>query len=88
MDVRLLVLGFLGLIALLELLIALCRRQLRKQRNQQQTIYAVGSPEDNARVVQVIRQVNERLAQDGRRIPERVALDIIRQRTDGQGDDK
>jgi hypothetical protein len=88
MDPRLLVsLGILAImvigVLLAEVLPALRRRRLRKQRGQQPTIYAVGSPEDNARVVQAIRQVNERLAPEGKRVPERVAIDIIRQRTDG-----
>ena len=86
MDPRLLVLGLLALIAILELLTAL-RRQRRKRRSQEPPIYAVGSPEDNARVVQAIRKLNEQLAPEGKRVPERVVIDIIRQRTHGQGDD-
>lgn len=89
MDPRLL--ASLGLLALMglgiliaEVLPALRRR---KQPGQQPTISEVGSPEDNARVVQAIRQINTRLAQDGKRIPERVAIDIIQQRTNWQGDD-
>ena len=91
MDLRLLLAGLIALAAFLELLtlvLLALRRKLREQRGQQPTIYAIGSPEDNARVVQALRQINERLAQDGRRVPERVAIDIVRQRTDGQGDDQ
>lgn len=81
MDPRLLVLGLLALIAILELLTALRRHRLRKQRSQEPPIYAVGSPEDNARIVQAIRQVNERLAPKGQRVPERFAIDIIQRRS-------
>lgn len=88
MDPRFLALSFIGLVALLELLAALRRYRLRKQRQRQQhhPVYEVGSPEDNARVVQVIHQINERLAQDGQRIPERVAIDIILQRSGRNGE--
>jgi len=39
--------------------------------------YAIGSPEYNAQIVAAIRQVNERLAPQGKRVPERVAMEII-----------
>lgn len=44
-------------------------------------IYEVGSPEYNAQIVDAIHTLNERLAPEGKRVPERVALDIIRQAT-------
>lgn len=46
-------------------------------------MYAVGSPEYNAQIVDAIRQVNERLASQGKHVPERVAMDIILQQTHG-----
>ncbi|MHB8596729.1 MAG: hypothetical protein ACYDER_07960 [Ktedonobacteraceae bacterium] len=51
-------------------------------------IYAVGSPEYNAQVVAAIRQVNERLAPEGKRVPERTAIDIIRQATGQDGSER
>lgn len=61
------------------------QRRLRQQRNQQPQIYEVGSPEYNAQIVGAVRQLNERLAPDGRRIPERVAIEIIEQVTNQYG---
>jgi hypothetical protein len=68
-----------------EALPALRRRRLRKQPNQQPPIYAVGSPEYNAQVISTIHKLNERLAPQGKRVPERAAIDIIQQVTDGYG---
>ena len=73
------------LVILLEIRLAIRRRRLRRQHAQQPTIHAVGSPEYNAQVVDMIRQLNERLAKDGKRVPERVAIDIITQVTDQYG---
>jgi hypothetical protein len=43
--------------------------------------YEVGSPEHNAQIVDAVRTINERIAAQGKRIPERTAIDIIRQTT-------
>jgi len=40
-------------------------------------IYAIGSPEHNAQLVEAIHQVNECLAKQGKRVPERAVIDII-----------
>jgi hypothetical protein len=39
----------------------------------------VGSPEYNAQIVTTIRQLNERLEPQGKRVPERTAIEIIKQ---------
>lgn len=76
-------LGLLILAAALAVLLAirsvLRRRTLRRPHAQQPAIHAVGSPEYNAQIVDALRQVNERLAKDGKRVPERAAIDIITQ---------
>jgi hypothetical protein len=88
------VLGILlgGLIIVLGLLeIALRIRDRLRQRAETSDrarpsappMYAVGSPEYNAQIVDAIRQVNERLAPEGKHVPERVAMDIILQQTHG-----
>ncbi len=46
-------------------------------------IYEVGSPEYNAQVVGAIRTLNEQLASQGKRIPEKAAIQIIHL-TDGE----
>jgi hypothetical protein len=43
----------------------------------QPPIYEVGSPEYNAQVISAIHALNEQLAPQGKRIPERAAIDII-----------
>lgn len=65
--------------------IRLRRGRLRKQRAtpSQPAIYQVGSPEYNAQVVEAIRSLNERLAPQGKRVPERVAIEIIQQVLEG-----
>lgn len=87
MDTRFLILGLILALALLltALRSALRRRKLRKQGKQQPGIYEVGSPEYNAQIVGALRQVNERLALDGKRVPERVAIDIIQKTNDLYG---
>jgi hypothetical protein len=40
--------------------------------------YEVGSPEHNAQIVAMIRQTNKGLEPQGKRVPERVAIEIIR----------
>jgi hypothetical protein len=40
-------------------------------------VYEIGSPEHNAQIVAALRQVNEQLAPQGKRVPERVAIDVI-----------
>ena|SRR5260370_41873559 len=41
--------------------------------------YEVGSPEYNAQLAGAIRALNERLATEGKRIPENVTIDIVHQ---------
>jgi hypothetical protein len=40
-------------------------------------VYEVGSPEYNAQIIAALRQVNEQLAPQGKRVPERAAIHII-----------
>ena len=40
-------------------------------------VYEVGSPEHNAQIIAALRQVNEQLEPQGKRVPERVAIHII-----------
>jgi len=80
--------GILATLLLLAVLAESVSRLSRRRRNRaaqaylaqhrQNRGYAVGSPEDNAQVVQVIHQINERLTPQGKRLPERVALEMIR----------
>ena len=51
----------------------------RRARSEQPPIYAVGSPEYNQQIVAALRQVNERLEPQGKRVPERAAIEIIKQ---------
>jgi hypothetical protein len=48
---------------------------------EQAPIYEVGSPEFNAQIVSAIHALNEQLEPQGKRIPERVAIDIISRTT-------
>jgi hypothetical protein len=41
--------------------------------------YEVGSPEYHAQIVAMIHQTNEQLEPQGKRIPERVTIEIIKQ---------
>lgn len=73
---------------LLGLIEAILERRNRRRRRTKTSaippvspIYEVGSPEYNAQIVGVIHTLNERLASEGKRVPERVALDITRQAT-------
>ena len=81
-----------GILAALTLLVALAEivswlsRSLRDQAAQAYLeqhpmgkSYAVGSPEYNAQVVQVIHQINEQVALQGKRLPERAVIEMIRQ---------
>lgn len=70
----------LGLIeAILELRDWGRRRATKKAERTAPPIYAVGSPEYHAQIVAAIREVNKQLAPEGKRVPERDALDILRQ---------
>ncbi len=81
--------GILTTLMLLAVLVEIVSWLSRRRRNRaaraylvqhrQSRGYAVGSPEYNAQVVQVIHQVNERLAPHGKRLPERAAIEMIRQ---------
>jgi hypothetical protein len=48
---------------------------------EQAPIYEVGSPEFNAQIVSAIHALNDQLEPQGKRIPERVAIDIISRTT-------
>jgi hypothetical protein len=62
------------------------RRSRRRNRTSQESpVYAVGSLEDNARIVNMIYTLNERLADLGKRIPERAAMDVIQRSTGEEG---
>jgi hypothetical protein len=61
------------------------RSRRRNRTSQQPPIYAVGSPEYNAQIVGMIYTLNERLARRGKRIPERVAMDVIQRSTGEEG---
>lgn len=50
-------------------------------------IYEIGSPEYNAQIVGAIRTLNERIAASGRRVPEKTAIDIIRQASGDQANE-
>lgn len=50
---------------------------LRRQARQRPPIHEVGSPEYNAQMVGMIRTLNEQLASQGKRVPERVAMDLL-----------
>src|SRR5207244_4061959 len=52
---------------------AIVRR--RRARAKQPAIYAVGSPEYNQQIIQTLAKVNERLASQGKRVPERAAIE-------------
>ena len=62
-------------------LMLLCFRRTHKPMAspEQSAVYEVGSPEYNAQVVSAIRTLNMQLASQGKRVPERVAIDIIHQ---------
>src|SRR5579872_7291700 len=49
----------------------------RKASGERPHVYAIGSKEHNAQIVKAVRTVNEQLAPQGKRVPERVAIDII-----------
>jgi hypothetical protein len=58
------------------------RRRMRQWRREHpqsmySTSYAVESPEYNAQIVGVIRELNRRLIGQGKRIPEKIAIEII-----------
>lgn len=56
----------------------LVRRRLKKHyREHPQPTFAVGSPEYNALVIGAIHAVNEQLAPEGKRIPEKIAIGFI-----------
>jgi hypothetical protein len=87
MDMRYILGGILaaliGLAILVEIVCWLSRRRRDRAaraylaQHPQGRSYAVGSPEYNAQVVAAIRQVNERLEPQGKRVPERAAMEII-----------
>ncbi len=66
----------IGLDAWVKTLRAGCRS---RARGEQPPMHAVGSPEHHAQIVAAIHQVNERLEPQGKRVPERVAMEIIKQ---------
>lgn len=70
-----LALGIVG--AIIFLWTCIHRIILRRQARQQPPIYEVGSPEYNAQIVAIVQELNARLAPQGKRIPEKTAIDII-----------
>lgn len=61
------------------------QRHARNVPAQPRPLHAVGSPEYNAQVVAALQQLNERLATQGKRIPERTALEIIQDQEESEG---
>jgi hypothetical protein len=89
MDTRYILGGILAVLILLAVLVEIVSWLSRRRRDsatraylaqhRQGRSYAVGSPEYNAQIVTTIRQLNERLEPQGKRVPERTAIEIIKQ---------
>ena len=55
--------------------------RLRSKQGERPSMYAIGSPQHNAQIGEMVRTTNERLAPWGLRVPEKVAMDIIAMET-------
>jgi hypothetical protein len=74
----------LGLFAIV-LIVIFILLNLRGRHRQHTRHHPVGSPEYNAQIVEAVRTLNERMSPAGKRVPERVAIDIIQDVTERYG---
>ena len=76
-----LTLSMIGATLLIRTLIV--RSQTRKRQQQdvlaRHQLYEVGSPEHHAQIAGMVRNLNEHLAQRGKRLPEKTTIAIINQ---------
>lgn len=96
MDIRYLLGGILAALIGLSILITIVSWLSQRRRDKaaraylaqhpQVKGYALGSPQYNAQVVATIRQINERLAPQGKRVPERAAMEIIKQTEESENE--